>query len=458
MSLRSILACAFLLLLAGCGASPASICDDANNPCGAGLSCIRGTCLEATCGDGVRNGAETGVDCGGSCPQRCANGIACAAARDCTSGICLDGACAASACSNGLKDGDETDVDCGGSCPAKCGFGAGCNGATSCISGICTNGSCAPSCTDRIRDGDESDIDCGGTCATKCAPGARCSTGADCAAVVNGTASCGRNVCGFTCGSGFHVTGSSCAADTNQCCGFACADCTTAFSHGTGACAAGACTLTACDSEYVQVGNVCVSNQSTCCGSGCVDCTTVYANGIGICSGGTCVFVSCRAGFHVGGGSCVPDSCTDSIRNQDESGVDCGGICVTQGRPCADGQNCTVPVDCASHLCAAGVCSSCGAGTHACDNACISNTSTSSCGTSCTPCSAPADPHAHATCNGTSCGSACDGGYILSGGVCVGNTNACCGAECVNCAADNGVGWSCVSGVCKCTSPTACRF
>ncbi|MCP3682399.1 MAG: hypothetical protein GY861_06875 [bacterium] len=52
-----------------------------------------------TCFDGVQNGDETGVDCGGSCPS-----------------------CEIPAsCFDGIQNGDETGVDCGGSCP-ECGI------------------------------------------------------------------------------------------------------------------------------------------------------------------------------------------------------------------------------------------------------------------------------------------------------------------------------------------------
>ena len=48
-----------------------------------------------TCSDGIQNGNETGVDCGGSCPP-------------CES---------EPTCSDGIQNGNETGVDCGGSCP-----------------------------------------------------------------------------------------------------------------------------------------------------------------------------------------------------------------------------------------------------------------------------------------------------------------------------------------------------
>ncbi len=75
------------------------------------------------CSDGVMNGDETGVDCGGSGP----NCPACP--------TCMDG----------MMNGSETGVDCGGpDCP-----------------------SCA-SCSDGVMNGDESGIDCGGSMCPAC--------------------------------------------------------------------------------------------------------------------------------------------------------------------------------------------------------------------------------------------------------------------------------------------------
>ncbi|MCB0598447.1 MAG: T9SS type A sorting domain-containing protein [Lewinellaceae bacterium] len=73
-----------------------------------------------TCTDGIQNGSETGVDCGGTCPP-------------------------CPTCNDGIQNGDETGVDCGGSsCPA------------------------CPTCTDGIQNGDESGVDCGGSCPNPC--------------------------------------------------------------------------------------------------------------------------------------------------------------------------------------------------------------------------------------------------------------------------------------------------
>lgn len=84
-----------------------------------------------TCNDGIQNGNETGVDCGGSCAP-----------------------CQTEpTCNDGVQNGDETGVDCGGSC-APC--------------------QTEPTCNDGVQNGDETGVDCGGSCApcnepTECA-------------------------------------------------------------------------------------------------------------------------------------------------------------------------------------------------------------------------------------------------------------------------------------------------
>ncbi len=115
--------------------------------CSSGI-CTSGICqapATASCTDGVKNGTETDVDCGGSCTANCANGKLCAGAGDCISGICTSGVCQAPAtasCTDGVKNGTETDVDCGGSCTADCANGKLCSVAGDCSSGICTSGTC----------------------------------------------------------------------------------------------------------------------------------------------------------------------------------------------------------------------------------------------------------------------------------------------------------------------------
>ncbi|MEL7250621.1 MAG: zinc metalloprotease, partial [Bacteroidota bacterium] len=94
-----------------------------------------------TCNDGIQNGDETGVDCGGSdCPAcpTCDDGIQNGdeTGIDCGGSDCP----ACPTCDDGIQNGDETGVDCGGSdCPA------------------------CPTCNDGIQNGNETGVDCGGS-------------------------------------------------------------------------------------------------------------------------------------------------------------------------------------------------------------------------------------------------------------------------------------------------------
>ena len=47
-----------------------------------------------TCSDGIKNGSETDVDCGGACP-RCVNGKTCVSRNDCVGALCINGTCTA---------------------------------------------------------------------------------------------------------------------------------------------------------------------------------------------------------------------------------------------------------------------------------------------------------------------------------------------------------------------------
>jgi hypothetical protein len=101
----------------------------------------------ASCSDGVRNGTESDVDCGGSC-QKCTDGRTCGNNADCQSANCSSGVCRAptASCSDGVKNGSETDVDCGGSC-SKCGDGRSCSTNTDCQSANCSSGVCRTNST-----------------------------------------------------------------------------------------------------------------------------------------------------------------------------------------------------------------------------------------------------------------------------------------------------------------------
>ncbi|HEX8114907.1 MAG TPA: VCBS repeat-containing protein [Kofleriaceae bacterium] len=102
--------------------------------CAALTGCVR--YLDPQCNDQIRNGDETGIDCGGGC-GRCPVGGGCRADTDCEDATCVAGVCTALPCENGVRDGRETDVDCGGGTCHACAGGRACRVADDCGSGAC---------------------------------------------------------------------------------------------------------------------------------------------------------------------------------------------------------------------------------------------------------------------------------------------------------------------------------
>jgi hypothetical protein len=140
------------------------------------------------CGDGVQDGVETDLDCGGASCSACDIGRSCIADTDCSSGNCTNGVCVRAlpfTCSDGFYNGDETlHIDCGGSCLAC--TTEMCSADSDCASGMCDTvaSACLPpiTCYDGIKDGDEPSVDCGGSCDPffQCTQGQACATAADC--------------------------------------------------------------------------------------------------------------------------------------------------------------------------------------------------------------------------------------------------------------------------------------
>nr|AYM52941.1 secreted protein [Jahnella sp. MSr9139] len=95
----------------------------------------------ATCAvDGVKNGDETGKDCGGGLCPACADGEGCEVGPDCTNRVCIGGTCRPPACDDGVQNGAETDLDCGGGAASGC---TGCPNGSPCHAGPdCANGVC----------------------------------------------------------------------------------------------------------------------------------------------------------------------------------------------------------------------------------------------------------------------------------------------------------------------------
>jgi len=244
-----------------------------------------------SCTNKKKDGSETDVDCGGSCPERCKLLAACAVAADCVPGaVCVKGTCSAPSATDGMKNGTETDVDCGGNEAPACDVGKACLIGADCKEKVCDGATCAaPLPTDGVKNATETDVDCGGGApAPACANGLACNAAADCTSLV-----CTGNVCQAP----LPTDGVKNANETDIDCG--------------GGAPAPACVA----------GKACLD--------GAQDCTSF------VCTGNVC----------------QPPTGTDGVKNGDESDVDCGGV--TTGAPrCAAGSVCNAHADCASDGCA----------------------------------------------------------------------------------------------------------
>ncbi len=154
--------------------------------------------IPAHCKDSVKNDTETDVDCGGSCPG-CPTAKSCRVGDDCANRVCIADHCAEATCIDAIKNGAESDVDCGGTTCGGCADTKACATGADCMSGLCLAALpsspklCAPtprSCTTGVKDGRETDVDCGGSDCPKCAIDKACLTNNDC-----GLGGCHGSVC-----------------------------------------------------------------------------------------------------------------------------------------------------------------------------------------------------------------------------------------------------------------------
>ncbi|MDI1446698.1 hypothetical protein [Polyangium sp. 6x1] len=128
-------------------------------------------CVPMTCKDGVKNGSETDIDCGGTACAPCDVGGVCNGPLDCIEAVCDPAAktCSAASCTDGSLNGAETSPDFGGpTCPPTS-VGSGCKVPEDCATGVCQGAKCAAAtCSDATQNGAEGGVDCGGTCKAKC--------------------------------------------------------------------------------------------------------------------------------------------------------------------------------------------------------------------------------------------------------------------------------------------------
>jgi hypothetical protein len=150
----------------------------------------------------------------------------------------------------------------------------------------------------------------------------------------------------------------------------ACVDCVqnmTFCAPGFVCVADGACVKQHCENDQWDQG---LGETAKNCGGPCVPCEPGYGCKIpGDCSYGVCV-----------GGTCQLPTCSDGVRNDNETGVDCGGP--TNCPLCPAGQGCKAAADCLSKVCWAGVCQA-----PKCDDGIQNGDETDwDCGGSCAPC------------------------------------------------------------------------
>ncbi len=327
-----------------CGGSCSNLCGDGDN-CGGNEDCASdlcsdaGICVSPSCSNDVRDGDETDVDCGGSCPDGCGEGEGCEVDEDCMSANCLDdGTCgpAGSACDDAMLNGEETDVDCGGPDCDPCDTGETCMEGTDCASGLCEDMTCTePSCDDGAQNGDETDIDCGGEACEPCGPGLMCTDGSDCTSgICNEDGTCAPP----SCDDGVQ-NGDETDVDCGGSCGSTCepgegcedfADCVQLVcDEDTEVCLDPACNDGAANGNETDV---------DCGGPDCDPCDEP-----GFCIEDT----DCLSGI-CDGGQCVGPQCGDGVLNGSETDIDCGG---PECAPCDDGETCVEGTDCVSEVC-----------------------------------------------------------------------------------------------------------
>ncbi len=291
---------------------------------------------EPACDDGLRNGDESDVDCGGSCDP-CALRSACTTGTDCDSSLCDGGVCVDERCLDGGVSEGETDVDCGGEFCAPCSTGEACLVGDDCEEAVCVDSVCAvPACDDGVRNGRETDVDCGTFC-DPCAAGRACRADDDCA-----DGACVDNICVPPTCTDERINGNETGVD---CGGDVCDPCAVdqPCEEGTdcesGSCVAEVCAAPSCDDLVINGSETGLDCGGPDCGRCPVGepCTTGADCGSGVCDTGVCV-----------GAACV-----DGVRNGSETDVDCGGV---DCAPCALGEECLVGADCNTFVCVGNEC------------------------------------------------------------------------------------------------------
>lgn len=109
---------------------------------------VTAECEAGACHNGEpRIVGTTGGPCGPARTKQCDHGacVECLSDIDCRGSVCQSGTCVAAHCVNGVLDGTETDIDCGGGECGGCLAGESCVLASDCLGGgACDQGTCVP--------------------------------------------------------------------------------------------------------------------------------------------------------------------------------------------------------------------------------------------------------------------------------------------------------------------------
>jgi hypothetical protein len=275
-----------------------------------------GLCVLASCVDGVKDGTETDVDCGGSgACSRCANGKMCLVGSDCTSALCANMTCAGCTKDSDCGMGNFCDTTTtGGTCAPTKPLGVACTANGQCASGNCvgpagTQICCAVACMDNgaascgtngacTNDGSACQTyPFGAMCGSSCPAGSFFLTPSTCNAQSQCTQALGGKPCpnGFSCNMNGMTCNTSCAGDS---------DCATTFycknpgSNGT--CAVQMQDGSACTADDQCMNGNCQGgkcSQPRAAGAACTSNSECAAPGVcGVNGTGHCCTAACTPG------------------------------------------------------------------------------------------------------------------------------------------------------------------
>jgi hypothetical protein len=177
-------------------------CDDATSPnAPAGTPCPGGICDGlgkcTTCDDGIRNGNEVDIDCGGPACPHCDGELCGGEPLGCQSGHCVDGVCCSTPCDRKCEACvvSLTGAPSGTCAPVALGKpdGNACNG----LGGCGVNNLCA--CEDSAKNQNEVGVDCGGLCSAACGVGTPCENSFECASGACASGVCCATTCNGPC-------------------------------------------------------------------------------------------------------------------------------------------------------------------------------------------------------------------------------------------------------------------